>query len=358
MKKYRLTIIFTILLTLLAVALLLTSRNGTMRQQENDFAVNDTSNITKIFLADKNNHTVKLQRLDEGSWKLNDKYAASSDLVPILLKTLLTIDVKAPVVKAARNNIIRALAVKSVKIEVYQEVYRINLFGRIKLFPHEKCTRTYYVGDATMDNMGTFMLMEGSEEPYIVYIPGFRGFVATRYTAMEIDWRDHTIFSSKLPDIKSVSLQFSEKPEYSFSITNNNNRSFSLASLTDSRPLVRFDTLKVIEYLGSFRRINFESFLNDIPKKEQDSIKSLPPTFLITLNDKMGTQHILKAWRRKALQGELDIEGKPTEWDRDRMYALVEDTGDFVAIQYFVFDRLLAPITWFTDASAARSGLN
>ncbi len=347
MKKYRLAFIFTFLLAVLAVTLLLKNHKGTLRKQENFFAVSDTSTITRFFLADKHNNTTKIARSDDGSWKLNDKYRASSDAVQIMLKTLLAVDVKEPVSKAARNTVIRMLAGKSVKIEVYQRVFRISLFGFLRLFPHEKCTRTYYVGDATMDNRGTYMLMEGSEEPYIVYIPGFRGFVATRYTALEEDWRDHSIFASKLPDIKSVSVRYSEKPEMSFIITNSENRNFSLASLTDNRPVTAFDTLKLIEYLGSFRRINFESFLNDMEKQKKDSITASTPTYLISLTDKSGKEYSLKAWRRRAAPGELDLEGKPTLWDRDRMYAQLGGSGDFVIIQYFVFDRLLAPITWF-----------
>jgi hypothetical protein len=159
----------------------------------------------------------------------------------------------------------------------------------------------------------------------------------------------HTIFSCRLPDIKSVSVTFSEKPEYSFSITNNENRNFTLSSPSDQRPVLNYDTLKVIQYLGSFHNVNFESFLNDLDKRQQDSIKGLTPTYIITLVDKAGKTNTLKAWRRKALEGEVDLEGTLTIWDRDRMYAELVTTGDFVSIQYFVFDRILAPITWFRN---------
>ncbi len=355
MKKNRILLLITLALILIAVILLMSRRTGTLNARVAEFAVNDTASITKIFFADKQNNTVKLERIGGGTWKLNENYTANTDAVNVMLKTLMSIDVKAPVAKAARNNIIRLMAAKSVKVEVYQRVFRINLSDRIRLFPHEKKTKTYYVGDATQDNMGTYMLMEGTDEPCIVSIPGFRGFVATRYSAKLLDWRDHSIFNSKLPDIKQVSVSYTDSPQLSFSIANHENKAFTLTSLQLGKPVTDYDTLKVIEYLGLFRKLNFESFLYDLEKKKYDSITALPPTFVITVETKLGNKQTLKAWRRKAAAGETDLEGNPTEWDRDRMFARIEGTNELVTIQFFVFDEVLKPITWFYKEPAIES---
>jgi hypothetical protein len=357
MKKLRLSYIITLILILAAVLLVMNNRKGTLKKEVSEFAVRDTSIVTKLFFADKRNNTVKLERTAEGNWKLNDKYIASSEEVNMILKTLVSLDVKSPVAKAARNNIIRLMAAKSVKTEVYQKVYRIDLFNTIKLFPHEKLTKTFYVGDATQNNLGTYMLMEGSEDPFIVHIPGFRGFVATRFSAKEADWRSHAIFNSKLPDIRSICIQYTDKPEFSFSITNSNNRNFTLKELKSSKVMTDYDTLKVIEYLGSFRMINFEAILGDMPKSMNDSITVNVPAFTITLEKQSGEKQILKAWRRKAAPGETDLEGNPTEWDRDRMFARIEGTNELVLIQYFVFDPILKPLQWFTEKGIPRESL-
>lgn len=357
MKKYRFTILITLILVVVAVLLTLNQNKGTMRNKGNTFAVSDTSNITRLFFADKRNNMVKLDRMADGSWKLNDEFIANQESVNVMLKTLIAIDIKAPVAKAARNNIIRLLAAKSVKTEVYQKVFRINLFDKIRLFPHEKLTKVYYVGDPTQDNIGTYMLMEGSEEPYVVYIPGFRGFVSTRYSAKVADWRDHGLFDLKLPGIKKVSLTYTDTPKYSFSITNDDNRKFTLVSLQDSKAVTNFDTLKVINYLGSFRRINYEVLLTELSKFQYDSITSQPPAFVLSLEDKLGKVQTLKAWRRKAAEGETDLEGNPTVWDRERMFARMEGTQDLVMIQYFVFDQILKPLNWFTDTEQVNTSL-
>ncbi len=347
MKKNRTSIILLALLALVAAFLLIRNSGGTFRKKSNLFAINDTTNVTKFFLADKNNHTVKVERIADGSWLLNDKYEVNPTMVKVMLETFIGIDVKAPVAKSTRNTIIRIMAGKSVKAEIYQRVYRINLFDKIKLFPHEKLTRTYYVGDPTSDNAGTFMLMAGSEDPFIVNIPGFRGFVATRYSAMEADWRSHSVFKFRLPEISSVSVKFGETPKYSYSITNRDNRIFTLTSLADNRNIDHFDTSKVIGYLTMYRNLNYENILDEMTKSKHDSILATTPTNEVTVTDRQGKTHTLKTWKRKADIGQLDLEGNQAEFDLERMYGLVDNSGFMVSVQYFVFNDILAPLPWF-----------
>ena len=347
MKKYRLSLIIILILAILAVIILINNSGGTFKKKNNEFAVSDTANITKFFLADKNNNTVKVERKKDGNWLVNDKYTVNPNMIEVIMKTFISIDIKAPVAKSKRNTILRVMAGKSVKTEIYQKVYRINLFDIITLFPHEKLTKTYYVGDATQDNSGTFMLMEGSEDPYIVYIPGFRGFVSTRYSAMEIDWRSHSIFRSRVPDISSVSVIFNRIPENSFRINNQNSRVFTLTSVLGNRNIEWFDTIKVVSYLSVFRNLNYERVLDEMTKTKYDSIVSNVPTYEVILTDKFGKSHTLKTWKRKADIGQLDIDGNQTEWDMERMYGLIDNSEHLVSVQYFAFNNVLVPLQWF-----------
>ena len=264
-----------------------------------------------------------------------------------MLQTLNKVDIKEPVSKAARNNIIRLMAGKSIKVEIYQMVYRINILNKIRLFPHEKLTKTYFIGDATMDNRGTYMLMQGSEQPYIVYIPGFKGYVAARYSPYESDWRGHSLFKFRVPDISSLEVRYSGNPENSFKISNDGSQIFTLTSFYDNRNITQFDTLRVVQYLGMFRNLNFEQILDSMPKAKQDSILATPPTTEFILTDRLGKVHSLKTWRRKADAGHTDMDGNPTEWDLDRMYAKTDYLDKMVTVQYFVLGDILVPLKFF-----------
>jgi len=100
-----------------------------------------------------------------GKWALNDSLSARQESVDRLLASMFRMTVQSPVSRASYNNVITNMATSSVKVEVYKIKPRINLFNAIKLFPREKLTKVFYVGEPTSDFLGTYMLMEGSDTP-------------------------------------------------------------------------------------------------------------------------------------------------------------------------------------------------
>lgn len=347
MKKNRLIIIAVVVLASLALVLVLTRSTTTLNEKSSDFAVSDTSNVTRIFMSDKNNNTLTLARKGHGQWTVNGKFAASSFNVGMLLQTMAEIEVSMPVGKSARDNVIRQMAANSVKVEIYQEVYRINLFNTIRMFCHEKRTKVYYVGGATQNNLGSYFLMEGSEEPYVVHLPGLRGFVTPRYMPIEKYWRDYTVIKKTLPAIRSVTVEVPGAPQESY-IIENSKRSFSFLNFPDRTPVTgRIDTLTIMNFLNGFRNLNFEVLLNDIGKARRDSILSLPPFVNFTVTDTAGETIIVRTFRRPADPGATDMNGKPLPYDMDRFYALINNGQDLVLAQFYVFDRVLRPKSFF-----------
>jgi len=346
MKKNRYIVLLVLLLAVVALVLVLTNSTNTFRRSKSDFAVNDTSIVTKIFMSDKNNNSVKLSRLETGNWILNDTYPALKFNVDLMLKTMCDIQVKAPVAMAAHNTIVKHLAVNGIKVEVYQMVYRIDLFG-IRLFPHEKLTKVYYIGGATPDNQANYALMEGSEEPFVIYLPGLRGFVTPRYSTIERYWRDLTVFKNDIEEIAAVKLEVPENPEYSFEVKLDRGRLKEFISLNDNKPLPNLDTLKVLNFLSGFRNVNFEAFLNDMDKRTRDSVMASVPFIILTVTDVAGKTKVVKTFHKPNLFQQKDFQGRVLPYDPDRLYALVNDGKDFVLIQYFAFNKILRPKPYF-----------
>jgi hypothetical protein len=351
MKKNRLIIILAIVLAVIAALLAITGSKGTIKPALKDFAVDDTSNVVKIFMTDKNNLNILLERQSQGYWELNGHYRAQQESVDLLLKTMLNLAVMQPVSEAAHNTVIKVMASSAVKVEIYQKVFRINLFKHIRLFPHVKRTKTYYVGHVTQNNIGTYMLMEHSSTPFIVYIPGFRGFVQSRYSTIEKDWRDHAVFSDRINNIQSVTVQFVEHPERSFQVVNHDDVHFALVSLIGDKEIPDFDTMKVVNFLVSFANIRCEAFLNDLPQEERDTITARYPFHIITLTKKSGETVVVKTFYKPLLPGQFDSQGHPLKMDLDRFYALINEDKDFVLVQFFVFDKITRPVTYFLKPS-------
>jgi hypothetical protein len=351
MKRNRTYILITIVLAVIAIVLVLTNSKSTFKRSLSDFAVDDTATITKIFISDKNNNTLLLTRVDSSKWTVGEKYAANKVNVELLLKTLLNVQVREPVAKKAYNTIIRDMAVSAYKVEVYQRVYRIRLFGLVKWFPHEKRTKVFYVGGATPSNVGTYMLMENSSEPYITFLPGLRGFLTPRFTPIEKYWRDYAIFKKDIGQITKVRVEFPANPEYSYEVQNDRNRSVKIISLIDNKELQNFDTLRLFNFLTSFRNINFEAILNDMDQHRKDSILAATPFHIISLTDTSGVTNTIRTYHKGTFAGAVDMEGNPVMFDNDRMYALVNNGQDFVIVQFYSFDRITRKKSYFEKTS-------
>jgi len=342
----RTTYFITAVLAAISCVFIYTSSKSTLKSSAKNFAIDDTSSVTKIFLSDKQNQSVTLEKQTSGVWLLNNTFNAKTELVSTLLKTMMQLEVKEPVSKAAHNNVVKRLASSGIKVEIYQRKYFIDFWG-IKLFSHEKCTKTYYVGDATQNMMGTYMAIEDSD-PYIVFIPGFDGFLFTRYSTKVDDWRDHTVFNLRLAQIKSITLEFPLNPELSYTVYNSGDRTFELTALQNQTKIADFDTMKVLELMSSFENVRYESSLNNLPQTRKDSVLKTVPYHILTITDKEGKSKSIQTYHMKANQGEVDeVTNEPVPYNRDRMYALINNKQDFVMIQFYVFDNLIKPLPYY-----------
>ena len=355
-KNNRITIVIAALLVVIAGLLIWNNRYlSTIQGEDADFMVWDTASVTRFYLADRFDHESLLERQDDGSWLLNKTYPAHSKQVQYFLSTLYKVRIKMPVSRASHDNIVKQLAVNSTKVEVYQNVPRINLFNRVKLFFHEKRTKVFYVGDATKDSSGTFMLKEGADKAYIVYIPGFRGFISTRFTANPDDWRNHTVFQASLGDIRSITIEFNREPQSNFRVESIGKHNYKLTRLSDGTTLP-YDTLKVINLLSSFSDLRFEALLNNIlPQKQIDSVVQSPFLHRITLTKNDGSTSQMTTFEKLVvntsiheIEGRVDEQGRPLDpIDHDRVYGLINDGKDFVLIQYYIFDKVLHPVEYY-----------
>jgi hypothetical protein len=349
MKKNTLLFILTLVIVIIGVLLVINNRYTTLNNAESGFAIEDTSSVTRVFMVDKNNNSVQLIKQSTGRWLINNEHLAQNYNIIMLLGTMKNLTVRYPVPLAARDNVVRRMASIARKVEIYQEVYRINLFGKIKWFPHEKLTRTYYVGDATQDNMGTYMLMEGASQPYVVFLPRLRGFIYSRFSTNIDDWRDHTIFKTPLKDFKSVKVEFMEEPEESYIVKAEDQGDFIMTSL-DGRQ-IQYDTLRLLQFVSSFKDIRYESILNNKLEPEYiDSVTSQPVAHIITLSEQDGDEFVVQTYRKGGFSELYDEDGVALEpFDLDRLYAYINGGDDFVLIQYFVFDKVLRTASYLQN---------
>ena len=339
MKRNRVAVVLVIVLGTISFWFIINKHNGTIKETLRDFAVADTASIDKIFLANKSGKTITLERKAPGKWTVNGKFNARMDAVQTLLITIKKVDVKEPIGKNAIDNVIKRLAAKAVRCEIYQ---------------NGKLTKAYYVGTETQDQSGTYMIlmdletMQPSAKPFVTYIPGFDGYLTTRYFTEEQGWRDRTVFNYNPSEIKSVKMESVSKPENSFELFVKGNNDYQIKSLADNKLLNNIDTLAVKQYLSYFQQVYFESFEVSISQPQIDSILKSTPINILTITDASGKANktvLYNRWPRR--HGLFDPEGKEIVYDADRLDALLDNGKDFVMCQYLAFGKLLPPATYF-----------
>lgn len=339
MKKNKLPIILVILLGGLSFWFIIHNHKGTIDDSLKNFAVVDTAAINKIFLADKKGNEVTLERQPSGIWTVNGKYNARMDAVKTLLYTIKKVAVKEPVGKIAQDNVVKRLAGKAVRCEIYQ---------------NNELVKAYYVGTETQDQEGTFMIlinletMKAADKPFINYIPGFVGYLTTRYFTEEAGWRDRTVYQYVPSDIRSVKLETPFNPEFGYELIVKAENNYQVKMLSDGKNLENVDPIAVKQYLSYFQQLNFESFEVNLNKEQIDSVLKSQAINILTVIDKNGTANKVKFFARKPKQeGLIDVNGKPIVFDPDRMDALLDNGKDFVMLQYFSWGKVMPPAYYF-----------
>jgi hypothetical protein len=339
-NKNLIAITLVLILGSIAVWLVFNSKKSTIKKELSDFAVVDTHLIDKIHLIDKAGKEITLEKNEDGkTWKLNGKYTARFDGVKQLMNTIRLIKVRNPVGKRAMENVIKQLATGSTKCEIY-----------IK----GKLAKAYYIGGETQDQGGTYMLLqdvktgENSSVPFVMFIPGFQGFVSVYYFTSEKDWRDRSLFRSTINDIKSVELTYAKNAEGSFKLNVINNQTFDITTGTGKK-IEKYDTLAVRQYLSYYSNISFEGIESQLKQQFKDSILNNGWVHQIKLTNTNGETTTLQSYLKPPKRDEyLDDKGQPLKEDRDRMFAVVnENKKEIVLIQYYSFGKLYVPATYF-----------
>lgn len=355
MKKKIIAIILGCLLAIGCLCLILakTGAIGGKNQPTSEiFAVKDTNNITKIFIADMNGEYSLLVRHDDG-WYVQDSVKAMPQKVNELLSVIHNITLQQTVAKTAQSNINKMMSVNAVKVEIYQNAPKFKLFG-IPFFTKERNVKTYYMGPATMNNVSNYAILEGFDEPCIVHSPGFRGFLTPYYAFRPVDWYNCDLFSTKITRIQSLMVEDLEHPEESYYVEKSGPRFFSLYNVHNEL-IADYDTVKLLDMLAEYRDKNYEYFIADMPQSKKDSILRYNHFKTITLTDVDGNKTTLDMYRKlepdpyylDAIVGGMErAEDEP--YNRDKFYATLNgETKNLVQCQYYHFDRQNQPLSYF-----------
>lgn len=305
-----------IIIIVLSTIFISCSNNYISKENEKKFSVNEVEEIDKIFLSDRNGNNITLSK-KENYWEVNEKYRVRPDAIKTLLSTVQQISIQSPVSESSYNNVIKQLATTGVKVEIY----------------YNNSVKTYTVGGSTNNHLGTYMLMDNAEYPYILHILGFNGFLAPRYGIQGYklninNWRDNKVFKINSEEIRKLSLYDYNENKNSFTI---NCQPISL--INDENIRIKYNINEVIKYLNHFSDLGREDFKGyDIDLTSEKLLYKL----IINYNNK---EDVLKAYTFS----KKNMNSNNSKPNVERMYATLND-GEVMLIQNYVFNKVFISI--------------
>ncbi len=324
MRKKKEKLIIKLSIICLLILLIWQIKNSRKTNLEYDFAISDTASITKIFLADMQGNNITLDK-KYNSWRVNNNYNVKNSSMKTILHTIKNISVQRPIPENNYNQVIKNLAANGVKIEIY-------------IKNEKKPIKTYTIGNNTSDHAGTYMLLSGSKQPYIMNMVGFNGVLGPRYgiQGQRIDytvWRDRSVFNLNAQKIKSLRMINIKGNDSSFTIKKVDEK-FILLDFQNRVKSIKEE--KLITYLNLFNNINCEAYRNEDARDKLTDEKKIF-SLIIEHNNGIDSLDIY----------EIRSKGEPRQesekYTAQRMYAN-NNSGDIMLIQNYVFNKLLINI--------------
>lgn len=290
------------------------SQSATFNPQEVNFSVKDTAGIDKIFIAQKAGRQTLLTRLDNG-WRVNNKYWVDPVQIGHILQAVHDVKVKRPVSKGERERVLASISGKHAKVEIYRK-------GEL--------VKTYYVGAETNDALGTYYLMEGSENPYVAYLPGWDGVLNVRFNFAEKEFRDRGIFRSMAGTLKEAKVEFPGKPDSSV-VLRGKGSYYYIEGVTVP------DTARLIAFVKMFERVHFQDYRSNWSAEHRDSVlKFWQPLAVVTVTDSVS---------EKSEKLSLYVDYREAEYGTGYLHS----TGDWVAIYMPAMNQLLRNRNYFVS---------
>ena len=284
------------------------------KDKQADFAIDDTSKVVKIFIADNYGSTILEREVGDEYWVLNGEFKARKSSTDLLLKTFDRASVKGSVPELMRETVIRNLAGSAKKVEIYTG--------------GEEPEKIWYVGSATPSHTGTYMLLEvpgegKASEPFIVHMEGFTGFLTTRFFTDEEEWKYTGILSYPNRTLQTVDF-VNHKEDYNTYMLKADAEGVLNMYIKSGIEIGYTDTLRLQDHFLRFNKVHFESFNSRLTVEQEAELKQTTPDYTITCTDFEGISTPVFLYEK----------------DEEQMYGVTED-GQVVLVQTYVFNPLI-----------------
>lgn len=300
-------------------------------EEQRAFQTPEIGELSRIELKDRAGNFTVLSKIDE-KWMVDESFPVSKITLNDLLYALEHMEAAYPAPAPAVDNVLTQMVSNATKVSLYKN-------GKKKPF------KVFVVGGPNHDQDGTYMLMEidgeAADRPYLVKLPGFKGYVTYRFSAIRNFWIGTQFTKLLAEEIKSVSLEyFQEDTEQSFTLSRKEGE-FSLLKDNELVDKDSVNTEMAEAYFNAFMDLSFERYLDSLPK--QDSVLKHMHFADLSLKLNEGDERKVSIYFKPYPKQEnlpLDELGKAKTIDPDKLYLYDHGSQAYYTIQYYTFGKL------------------
>ncbi len=321
MKKYALPLVLVILAAAVTWLILNPPNGGGVSDEESEyrFGLADTASIDSFSIADKNPRKALLKRGKRG-WTVDER-PARADAVEVMLETLARMEMRNFLAPSAQNEAIKRMAVYGKEVAVWSKGKKVAHF---------------FVGTDTPDQAATYMMNAKASQVFAVHIPGFNGFLSTRFITDPVLWRDRLMFEPFEGSLRKLRMEYPREPEKSFELMRKDSK-WTIEGYTGTPDEAQIEAL-----IAALRTLRFEGAIveQDPIFARKDSLLASPPVWLLEIEDESGRKQSVRGYAIKPPEDTYDSQGNPLLADPDRMHGILSD-GQMVLLQYFGLQRVM-----------------
>ncbi|MEO5647449.1 MAG: hypothetical protein ABIQ56_03745 [Chitinophagaceae bacterium] len=283
--------------------------------RETQFSIANPELVNKIEISGTSGFQSIKNKNDR--WWLNDTIKVRQDAMENILRILPSIKVKIFPPKSSWEFMIKAILEEGVKIRFYTA--------------KNKLLKSLLIGGTTNDERGTYAMLEGSSQPYIIHVPGFEGSLASRFILREAEWRDRMIIEENPDDIHWVQVDYFNDSRLSFRIEQKSTFLFTVTDQQHQEILASVPLIKT--YLQGFNKVPCEAIENDFVNK--NLVLNSSPFVWLQIKIKNKPIRKIKFYTMEAVGEE----------DKERMF--VYDERDFYLAQWRNLRKIFRSIDYF-----------
>ncbi|MEO7175607.1 MAG: hypothetical protein ABIV51_07085 [Saprospiraceae bacterium] len=301
-------------------------------EYERSFGTKNIDQVSKIFMADKFGNKITLVK-KANVWYLDGKTFARNKAVELLLETCQRMTIKYVPTKSSIKNIVKDLATNSIKVELYDEL--------------DKKIKAFYVAGTNADGTGTYGIMEGAENPFVLEIPGFIGDLSARFFLDKDEWKDRTVFNVTVDSIAQVQVIYTGQVDFSFQI-NRQGKSYELKSLDKDGKAGLVKSAKqgnISAFLYGFENQIAEAVVTEDPALKELHQQVPFVTYKIsTISHRELEYKLFPILPDGQTMADVNVDNKMIE-----RYHVISSSGDIFLVQTLNFKKILWAYSFFFE---------